>query len=33
MVADRLNAMSGQEIAHLRVEARRAHPAQAAFDF
>jgi uncharacterized protein (DUF488 family) len=33
MVADRLHAMSGQEIVHLRVEARQAHPAQAAFDF
>jgi hypothetical protein len=33
MVADRLNAMSGQEIVHLRIETRQAHPAQAAFDF
>jgi uncharacterized protein (DUF488 family) len=33
LVADRLHAMSGQEIVHLRVEARQPHPAQAAFDF
>lgn len=33
MVADRLNAMSGQEIVHLRIETRQAHPAQATFDF
>jgi uncharacterized protein (DUF488 family) len=33
MVAVRLNAMSGQEIVHLRVERRVAHPAQTAFDF
>ena len=33
MVANRMSAMSGQEIVHLRVEARQPHPAQTAFDF
>lgn len=33
MVAARMNAISGQQIAHLRVQRRSAHPAQTGFDF
>ncbi len=32
MIADRMSAISGQEVVNLRVAAKQAHPAQNAFD-
>jgi len=33
MVVDRMTALSGQTVVHLRISARQAHPAQEAFEF